>query len=179
MEECIRDIMMNGIPSTFCDTVAMQSLFTLEQKGWTKKVIWKQSTVLDASIGVFADEDIQKGETTMRYINKKNLIILKSAEDLPPLTKNTIEYLQNFIFQIEDVCGFTIPGAGINHDGARANHQLVKISDNEVVGMAIKDVQKGEELVCDYAHFGLPPKWLIDYAWEHDIWKSLVFKGYN
>ena len=170
---------MNGIPSTWCDTLTMQSLYSLEQKGWTKKMIWKESTVTNGSIGIFADEDIQKGESYIRYINMKNLIIMKGVEDLPPLTKSTIEYFPNYFFQVEDICGLCIPGASVNHDRSRANHELVKISDNELAAFAKKDILKGEEIVMDYADFGAPPKWLVEFADEHNIWKCLVFEGYN
>ena len=179
MEDCIRDIMMNGIPNTWCDTLNMQSLYTLEQKGWRKKMIWKQSTVLHGSIGVFADEDIQNGETVIRYTNMKNLIVLKSADDIPPLTKSTIEYFSNYVFQTEDVCALCIPGSSVNHDKSRANNTLVKISENELAVIATKDIRKGEEFLGNYSRYGAPPKWLVDYAEEHNIWESLTFKGYN
>jgi len=179
MEKYISDIMVHGIPKTWCDTLTMQSLYSLAEKGFTKKVIWKESTVSDGTIGLFADEPIQKGEVLRRYINQRNLIIFNSAEDIPPLTKSTKEYLSNYMFQTGDVCGFAIPGSSVNHDKERANEIIVKVSDNELTSFATRNIQKGEEILGNYEQYGTPPKWLIDFARKHDVWEYMLFKGYN
>ena len=41
----IQEIRKNGIPDFWLDTKKMQEAYSLEIKGWTKKVEWKQSTI--------------------------------------------------------------------------------------------------------------------------------------
>ena len=41
----IQEIRKNGIPAFWLDTKKMQEAYSLEIKGWTKKVEWKRSTI--------------------------------------------------------------------------------------------------------------------------------------
>ena len=40
-----------------------------------------------------------------------------------------------------------------------------------------KDINPGEELLCDYVEFGKPPQWLADFVKKHNI--PLAFEGFN
>ena len=70
-----------------------------------------------------------------------------------------------------------LPGSSVNHHTQGANTEVVKISDTEVHGVATKDIEAGDELLCDYVHFGEPPSWLSSFAQDQHI--TLPFKGHN
>jgi len=179
MEKCISEIMEHGIPKSWCDTLTMQSLYSLEEKGFKKKVVWKQSTVVNGSIGLFADEFIQKGEIYRINTDKKNMIVLNSEKDVPPLTDSTIEYLSNYLFQVEGLCALAIPGSSVNHSLEKNNHTAIRTPDNELVSIATKNIPKGGEILSNYEDWGIPPSWLIDFAKKHDILENMGFKDYN
>ena len=40
-----------------------------------------------------------------------------------------------------------------------------------------KDINPGEELLCDYVEFGKPPQWLANFVKKHNI--PLAFEGFN
>ena len=92
----IKDIQKNGIPDFWKDTAKMQEAYSLETKGWTKKVEWKQSNIPGAGLGVFAREFIPCGTTYRVLKANQNLIIFNGPEDIPPLTMATKEYLTNY-----------------------------------------------------------------------------------
>ena len=178
MESEISDIMQNGIPETWNDARLMQSLHTLEQKGFTKKVTWKQSTKVPDGIGIFADEPIKKGEAWRVYRNKVNLIIFKDESDVPPLTPSTVEYISHYIYQNDGALGIRIPGNSMNHSN-EANSMTKRISEEGFHVIATKDIERGDELLTNYAAWGSPPEWFLQFAKRNGIWERLPFKGYN
>lgn len=178
MEAHVSEIMKTGIPTSWTNTLKMQSLYSLGEKGFTKKVTWKQSTICEDTIGLFADEPIYKGEVYRHYYHMKNMIVFKDESDIPPLTPSTMAYLKNYVFQTHNVCALCLPGDSINHS-ADANTMGVVISDKELLGIATRDIARGEELFLNYNDFGEPPSWLIDFLRKHEEVLTTTFKGYN
>ena len=158
----------------------MQSMYSLAEKGFKKKVFWKTGPF---GIGLFAEEKISEGEVYRKSVEGKNVIVFHSEDDIPPLTNSTKKYLSNYLFQAEDVCAILIPGDSINHgDANKANTMGVKFADsNEIgfLGVATKDIEIGEELLSNYNNFGNPPDWLRDFARDQCILEHMAFKGYN
>ena len=171
------EIKKNGIPSFWVNTADMQEAYSLEVKGWTKKVHWKESTVSGAGLGVFASELIPKGTSYRILKDEQNLIVFKGPEDIPPLTEATKSVIGNYILQIDGLCFIMVPGSTVNHNSKGANTKVEKISNIEVHGVATIDIGVGEELFCDYVEFGEPPKWLADFSKHYNI--PMPFKGYN
>ena len=54
MHQLIKEIQKNGIPEFWMDSRIMQEAYSLEMKGWTKKVEWKESRILNAGLGMVA-----------------------------------------------------------------------------------------------------------------------------
>ena len=180
MESCITDIVKNGIPDAWNNPLTMQSMYSLADKGFTKKVSWKIGAF---GLGLFAEERILKGEVYRKYVDGKNMMVFHSEADIPPLTNSTKKYLSNYLFQTEDICAICIPGDSINHgDIDQANTMGAKFADsNEIglLGIATKDIDIGEELLLNYKDFGNPPDWLRDFARDRCILEYMPFKGYN
>ena len=61
--------------------------------------------VFRLGIGLFANEFIPNGAIYRRVIRNKNLIVFTKEEDLPPLTDSTLEYIENYTFQMGGICG--------------------------------------------------------------------------
>ena len=155
----------------------MQTPFSLNVKNWKKKVSWKPSSISGASIGTFAEEFIYKGDVCRVVKKNMNMILFNGPEDIPPLTDATLQYMKDYCFQVEDLCGILIPGNSVNHHPTRFNVTTVKISEEEAHKVATRDIQCGEEILLNYADFGSPPHWLVEFAKKHNI--PLTFKGYN
>ena len=167
----------NGIPESWKDTMEMQAMYSLEEKGYRKKLTWKASTIDPNFAGAFADEFIKEDEL-IRFLEKdKNMLLFQSKDDLPPhLTKASIQYLAGYIGNTGDLCRLFIPGLSANHHETQANIWLKKISDHIVHITARRDIHKGEELFHDYSLNGNPPLWLADFAKEHNVFMN--YKGY-
>ena len=98
MNSVTADIKASGVPESWKDTLQMQALYTLQDKGYKKKLIWQQSTVDASFAGVFADEFIAEGEVIRVLEKDVNKLIFKSRNDLPPLTSTSVKYLAGFLF---------------------------------------------------------------------------------
>ena len=177
METLVENIRKNGVPDTWSDTMKMQASLNLKQKGYRKKVTWKQSVVPWANIGIFAAEDIRKGEVIRVLEENKNLIVFRSKNDIPPLTPTTKDFLSNYICQSEDLCLVMIPGTSFNHSEEKVNMKMVKISEHVVHIVARRDITCGDEIFEDYNDSGSPPDFLAETVREHGM--SLIFKGFN
>ena len=177
MESTISKIKACGIPQDWTNTMQMQSSFSLNAKGFSRKVSWKPSTISGASIGLFAEEFIPKGDVFRVAKKNQNMIVFNGPDDIPPLTDATIKYIGDYCFQCEDMCAIMIPGNSINHHHTRCNVTGVKISEEEAHCFATQDIQCGEELLNNYAEDGTPPSWLAELAKKHNM--PLIFKEYN
>ena len=178
MDIITQEIKVNGIPESWTDTIQMQALYSHEDKGYKKKVMWQQSTIDSSFAGVFAAEFIRRGEVIRVLEKDKNMIILNSKVDLPPLTDTFMKYVPDYIGNAEDLYLIFIPGMSCNHHATNANIWIEKISDSIVHVTARKDINKGNELFLDYHSMGngAPPEWLADFAIEHNV--PLNYKGF-
>ena len=146
-------------------------------KGWVKKVEWKQSTISGAGLGVFAKEFIAAGTSYRILKANQNLIVLNGPDDIPPLTESTKQYLTDYCAQTDGICYIMCPGSTVNHHKTQPNTSVKKFSDTELHSYAIKDIHPGDELFCDYVDFGIPPKWLVELVNAYNI--PLTFRGFN
>jgi len=175
----IKEIKANGIPRFWNDTQKMQDAYSLKTKGWIKKMEWKKSSISGAGFGVFAGEFITKGSCIRVMKHNQNLIVLKGPEDVPPLTESTKMFLSDFCYQVDGTCYINIPGSIVNHNKGDPTTGLRKISETEIQIYAVRDIEIGEELTCDYyAEFGFPPKWLKEFVRMNNI-EHLPFIGFN
>ena len=69
------------------------------------------------------------------------------------------------------------PGSTVNHHKTESNTAVKKFSESELHSYAIRDLQVGDELFCDYVDFGTPPNWLAEFVKLHQI--PLPFDGFN
>ena len=173
----VADIKREGIPPFWIDPLEMQNAYTLEAKGWTKKVYWKPSTVPAAGLGVFAAERIPKGAIYRILRDGQTMIVLNTLKDFPNLTDMTKRFVANYCAKVDDVCFIMTPGSSVNHHHKEHNTRVIKVSDVEIHGVATRDIEINEELFCDYVEFGTPPEWLVSFAKEHGI--QLPFKECN
>ena len=100
----------NGIPSFWSNTGDMQAAYTMQVKGWTRSVTWRDSTVEGAGLGVFASEFIPAG-TVYRVLREgENLLVLRGPEDLPHLAEDTTAVFCDYVMQISGLCCIMLPG---------------------------------------------------------------------
>ena len=179
MEDVIDNIKRDGIPPEWLDALKMQSMYSLERKGYHKKVIWKKSTLEGVNIGIFADEPIKKGDLIRTLEENKNLIIFRSREDLPPLTESTIKYIVNYLYGSgeDGSCQMCVPGMSANHDAGRANMDVRSMSDHVTHITCTRDIEPGEEILLDYSKFGQPPDWLVEIKEERGL--TILWEGHN
>ena len=168
MEKIIEQIKAEGFPLSWSDPLYVQSCFTLEEKGYLKKVSWGVSSIPEAGIGLFANELIKKGEQIRVYEEGKNAMVFRSERDIPPIEGTyTLKYITDNLFQFNGLCAVFIPFSCCNHSTTPNVKELV----------ALRDIHPGEEILDNYASWGNPPKWLADFADKHAI--QLTFEGYN
>ena len=87
MDIVTKRIKVRGIPDAWKDRIKMQSLYSLEDKGYKKKVYWEKSTIDSSFAGIFAEEYIMKGEIIRVLEKDVTMIVFNGKEDLPPLTE--------------------------------------------------------------------------------------------
>lgn len=111
------------------------------------KTYLDKSTIPKAGIGLFAGEDIQKGQQIWRF--EEDLDIRIKMEDMP-LLKKVYPLLARFLYRycyVED--GHYILCID---DGRFINHSVnCNIDDSRpYLSYANRNIQKGEELLSDY-----------------------------
>ena len=87
------DIMKNGIPKKWGDSVAMQNEYSWEEKGWLIPVEHKPSSI--AGVGVYVKENVKKGTVLRKGVPGQNMVMAKSLKELPKITQATKEYSTN------------------------------------------------------------------------------------
>merc|ERR1719431_2337417 len=98
-----------GIPSFWSNTRTMQAAYSLQEKGWTRTVTWRDSTVEGAGLGVFAAEFIPAG-TVYRVLREgENLLVLRGPEDVPHLAGDAAAVFSDYIIQISGLCCIMLP----------------------------------------------------------------------
>lgn len=99
-------------------------------------------------IGLFAAEDIAKGTTIWRFDERIDRKFSKAERDALP--EPAYSYVQKYSYP-------AFVGSDVHYlDGDHArfmNHSDTPNTDCEVDTVAIRDIQAGEELVCDYQQF--------------------------
>lgn len=112
------------------------------------------STIKGAGLGLFADQFITKGTKTWRFMPGLDLIVpedtlLQLSEPARAQFLNYCyvdKFTKNFILCFDDE-------RFINH--SKSPNILQTMAENEVEGfeVAVRDINKGEELFCDYETF--------------------------
>jgi len=177
LQDVIDNFVKVGIPDFWVNRFEMQNAYTVKEKGWKVQVRWGQSPIIEAGVGVFVTEDVQKGQLIRRARNGKNLIQFWERAGLPKeMSPSTKVYISNYCCQVEDnfVCIF-IPGCCYNHS-SDPNVEMI-IPDEETIHVAAKNITAGTEILGDYYSFGEPLKYLKELAKNEKM--ELVFPGYN
>ena len=183
MSALYAEIMKNGIPETWKDTMSMQNYFQdCFAKGWNVPVI-HQGSKLRAGTGVFIQKSVKKGEILRTGIDKQNMIVAKSIQDFPKMNDNTKYYIANYCASNKsletgghDEVYIWLPGTSSNHSVHSSNMMSVR-SEVGYSTVATRDIQAGEELFIDYNCFGEPPKWFRKFILDEGL--NSVFKGLN
>ena len=122
-------IKKHGIPDSWSDTAATQASYSLEEKGWAVKVAFKKCLY---GLGLFADQDISKGNIIRKSEIGKTLAVLyeKDFENFP---EKTIEYISHYATDHigNNSVQINIPGSGINH--SRNNNVVVIHSGSRAI----------------------------------------------
>ena len=120
-------------------------------------------------IGLFAAQFIPKGTVTWRFMPELDLIVSKDIllQLSEPARIQFLNYCyvdkntQNFILCFDDE-------RFINHSDVDFNiAQSNSESEIEGVEVAVRDIQEGEELICNYTHF--------DFDAERKLSKSDIY----
>jgi SET domain-containing protein len=104
---------------------------------------------LIAGIGLFADQDIPKGTVVWKYNSELDLLFSKDQiEVLSPASKK--QFL-NYAFLDKKYDKYMLCG----DDGRFFNHSEMPNCDDsaEDITIALRDIQKGEELTVNYVSF--------------------------
>jgi len=116
----------------------------------------KPSTIPDAGLGLFADQDIKKGTVTWVFCPGYDTIL--SKDDLLRMSEPSRIKFLNYCYFDKHIKKFILCGDDdrfVNHSKDRANlvqNQKHDGKDNGVV-LAARDIKKGEELLCDYYEY--------------------------
>lgn len=100
-------------------------------------------------IGLFADQFIPKGTITWSYDKDLDCTYEKELiENLPPLLKDYFLFYCYFDYDINKYILCCDNQKFINHSVANEN-----ISSEPTKDIAMRDIQIGEEMICDYNKF--------------------------
>ena len=117
------------------------------------KTIVKESTIPGAGLGLFADEFIKKGTVTWRFCPGFDQIL--HEEDLLRLSMPARYQFLKYCYKSKDDDHYVLCGDDerfINHSN---NPNIVDefIPEKEPFSIAVRDIKKGEELLCNYFEF--------------------------
>eukprot|EP00494_Astrolonche_serrata_P011385 UN11468 len=118
----MQNIMENGVPQCWSNRLNMQSMYSLEERGWQISVYWKQSEIPNAGIALFANQDVPKGTIMRKFIVDQRMLIFEDENDLPFLNELTLQYLADYTFRFNGKCCCVFPGASVNHSPGNSNH---------------------------------------------------------
>ncbi len=114
----------------------------------------KPSTIPGAGLGLFADEFIPKNKVTWRFCPGYDLVI--SEEDIFRMSEESRQQFLNYCYFDKRTRHFILCGDDerfINHSKNPNIIQGTEGGEIEGVEMAGRDIQKGEELLCNYYDF--------------------------
>jgi len=177
------------------DRLRLQSFWTDMEKGWLVPV--ERRHTHNAGLGLFAKENILKGQILRRSILGKNLVQFRSKEDIctflntfpSEIQESVCQYIADYTFGLkcgeggEFFYGLFFPGNGPNHSAQRnSGLQFHYSSDGQIAGIdfaALDDIDAGGEIWDDYSLFGEAPSWLMTWHAEHCQKFDLTFPGTN
>lgn len=181
------------------DRIALQSMWSLKEKGWKVAVEWKETP---HGIGVFSDatETIAAGTVLRVGKNGRNLLQFKSIDDIRAFCGDSdsgggsdregrLNYVKDYLWgysTISDERGYAIPGStededrffgmwlpgnGLNHHSSpnTVYRTLPGGTDSGIELVALTDIKQGEELYDDYRRHGVAPAWLREFAQANDV----------
>jgi len=127
----------------------------------------KPSTIPKAGLGLFAAEFIPEGTVVWRFCPGYDLVIPK--DDLLRMSEASRRQFLNYCYFDKNTKHFILCGDNerfINH--SKSPNVIQDKEDGEIEGVEIaaRDIQKGEELFCDY------------YAFDADADRKLNKKGF-
>ncbi len=109
-------------------------------------------------IGIYAGEDIEKGTIVWRHVEGLEKVITEAEyEKLPDLAK---EYIDKYGFMPPSKPGIRV----LEFDNGRFMNHAANPNTNfndEMQGIATRDIKKGEEITCNYKEFCIMP---------HELW---------
>ncbi len=118
------------------------------------KTTVKESTIPGAGLGLFADQDIKKGEVTWRYapdfdqvISEGRLATLSPEARVQCLKYAYLDTVTNELILCADNERF------INHSDTPNVLQIATEEHPEGIEIAGRDISAGEELFCNYYEF--------------------------
>lgn len=183
------------------DRIALQSKWSLTEKGWQVNVEWKET---EFGIGVFASEAISAGTLLRLGKNGQNLLQFKCRDDIEAFCgddsdcEQRLSYVKDYLlgysaltdergykaarsFDAEQdrFFGMWLPGNGLNHNCSpnTVYRTLPGGTENGIVLVALTNIKAGHELYDDYRRHGAAPAWLSEFAKEKRV--SLNFPDCN
>lgn len=112
-------------------------------------------------MGLFADQFVPKGTVTWQYDPGLDVgITAKQLEDLFPLARS---FLLHYCYYDKGKKLFVLPSDNlrfINHSQSESDRNITSTPDQDI---ASRDIQPGEELLCDYNQFD------DEYFQRHDL----------
>ena len=197
----IHSILKNGFPESWKSIKEMSSNFDKQHVGWQIKISHKKSSIPEIDeMGVFAEENVKKGETLrigkigtnifeLTEENFKENIIKFWIDDdektgkkiVDPNKKFEFYYVVNYVFRNiyfpENRIYLWLPGSGINHgskkSGKQTNIQYYFEEDHTIRHVATRDIKAGEEMLEDYSDFGEFPVWWNEFMAQFGVEEHL------
>lgn len=139
----------NDSNTVWSDRVALQSLWTLPEKGWKVAVEWRESSTLHGGVGVFAVEAITAG--TVLRVGKlgRNLLQFTSATDIGAFCQDVggndaserLCYVQDYLWgfysdnETTDERGYAQLPQRISNDNSNASPGTPTFEDCRFYGM--------------------------------------------
>lgn len=105
-------------------------------------------------LGVFAKQDIRKGEIAWRFDPRFDQVI--SIDDVDAAPAHIREFLERYAYIHHLDAAKLILDADESRFMNHADTPNLDFSDPDI-GVALRDIPAGEELTCDYACFTIGP----------------------
>ena len=115
------------------------------------KTTVKESTVPNIGWGLFADQDISKGDVIWEFNHLVDKVV--PVQKLEYLSEIENEYLKKYAYRVgDDLILCSDDGKYINHSDTPNVDDFID-GDNRSLTVANRDIKAGEELFSNYAAF--------------------------
>ena len=115
------------------------------------KTTVKESTIPNIGLGLFAGEDIPKGNIIWEFNHNVDKVI--PIDKLGYLAKIEKDYLEKYAYRVgSDLILCSDDGKYINHSDTPNVHDFID-THNRSLTIANRDIKAGEELFSNYAAF--------------------------